>query len=519
MKNIPRKVFNQTSSPRGWKPPPVPRNRNQPTGSAQSNDLPRELSVSHKNTSYTLGKPTIISIALAGAVMLASVVMVVFSLNRVAPPLNIPAYTTGQLGPSTNVHTLFTKPTIFTRPVLANPIITNNTTSTLQSGRVPLAPPLNSATQISSIVELYTKPVVWFALGGSPRPQSEFVVFASTNSQCVLYSRSSKLLAHIDHPIKAPLANKYLFTSPDDSFQMEIRNTGLSIEGEAGNISLVQLQNGCTNLVLVVAPLPLEQRMPGVLECALERPLLDLMAPYLDIRLALDVPVSGVTNISTRVQPLPGHTILNYTSMDFVRAWQSTWEKDRQSRARSLQRLQQDLPSSSSDSVDQVTVAEKAEGISLPLVKQALWGVMTQYERATLQEVDRVAQEVERREQFGKNSSYNSGGSASTRKKSSRETSPRTNELERITQARTAIRSIFAQKDSVAAYQAAIIVFQNSRTASAIKSAARQAVLQGLLQETQALGKAKLTPLRCDVFAAGLDGQRVLVMQWSANKQ
>ena len=163
--------------------------------------------------------------------------------------------------------------------------------------------------------------------------------------------------------------------------------------------------------------------------------------------------------------------------------------------------------------------AGRSADLSLPLVKQALWGVMAQYERTTLLEVDRVVQEVERREQSGRSSSYTAGSYDSARRKTSRGLASRTNDLEAITQARATIRSAFVQKDAVAAYQDALIVFKNSRTAEAIRTAARQAVLQGLAQEVQGLGKAKLTPLRCEVFAAGLDGQRVLVMQWSANKQ
>ena len=363
------------------------------------------------------------------------------------------------------------------------------------------------------------KPLVWITRSGVTQSQPEFAVFAATNSQILVYSKVGRLLAHITRSVKSPLSDKYLFKTSDDSFRMEARKTGLSIEGNPGNVGLVHLQNGTTNLILVLAPLPLEQALPGVLTCALESPLLDLMAPYLDTRLAVDVPSSGITNISGRVLAQQDRTIMDFKALDFVRAWQSKWESGHKTRALLLERLQQELSGTSEDAVEQTASAEKTEGLNLPLVKQALWGVMAQYERTTLQEVDRIVQEAERREQFGKNSSYNSGRTASTRKKTVSETSSKTNELEQITQARTSIRSMFARKEAVAAYQAAIIVFQKNRLGETIKASARQAVLRGLAQEALAAGTAKLTPLRCDVFAAGMDGQRVWVMQWSANKQ
>ena len=250
----------------------------------------------------------------------------------------------------------------------------------------------------------------------------------------------------------------------------------------------------------------------------MEPSLFEILAPYLDAHLTLDVPGLGVTNVNGQIEARQNRAILDYAATDFVRTWRSNWEVGRQARVLRLQQLQQQLSESSEDSVKQMESAEKYDGLTLPLVKQSLWVVMAQYERATIQEFDRVYREAERREQIGTNSYSYSRSTNSIRRRTSRGTPGTTNGFEQLTQARAAIRSIFAQKAAVPAYQAALVVFQNSQTAVSIKAAAQRSVTQGLAREIQAMGKDNLTLLRGEVFAPGLDGRRVLIMQWSARK-
>jgi hypothetical protein len=387
------------------------------------------------------------------------------------------------------------------------------------------------------------QPVVWVATSDTALSQAEVAVFANPAAQCLLYSRAGRLRYRITRPSKAPLTAKYYFKTDDDSFRLDISKIGARIEGDTGNLSLVHLQNGCTNLVLVVAPLPLAQSSAGILECTWESPALELLATQLEVRISVDLPGLGVTNLACRMRTQQSRTSVDYASMEFVRAWQSKWESGGQARAKRLRLLQQEIANASSDLGKQLADAQLEAGLNLTAVKQALWGVMAQYERVTLQEVDRDFLEAERREQMGRNSFYNSAVTNSVRRRSSRGyssgktnymstvTDPArrdlsrgvfsstTNDLEQLTQTRKLVRSVFARKDAVAAYQAALDLFQNTRTAESIRAAARQAVGQSLQQMIQTVEKDQLAILRCEVLGIGLDGQRVLVMQWSAKKQ
>jgi hypothetical protein len=140
---------------------------------------------------------------------------------------------------------------------------------------------------------------------------------------------------------------------------------------------------------------------------------------------------------------------------------------------------------------------------------------MTRYERATLQELDRISLNKERQEQLRSSSGLSPYSYSSRHPSPGARTAP-TRELDKFKQACEAIKTAFARHNPDASYLAASLVLQRKPILMQLNQEINQAVLQGLDAELRTVSQGEPILKECKVYAPGMDGKKVLVMEWSA---
>jgi|GEM_PF-5742453 hypothetical protein len=337
--------------------------------------------------------------------------------------------------------------------------------------------------------------------------------YLSTNATCLIVYASSNRSEQISHPIWLPVLGKYIFKNKNTTITLEIKRNHIGIEGDLGLLRLIHLQNQSNNIVIVISPLPLREVLPGKLQADMDETLLRIMASYLDVQFACNIPGVGQTNISDHIQADRGKITLEWMATDAMTSWRAKWDASRKSRLKKIQQIRDDA--SQSESSMKLIANAKDGGMSFPAVDQAVWRVMARYERTTLQELDRTSLNKERQEQLRSSSGLSPYSYSSRHPPPGARTTP-TSEMDKFKQACEAIKTAFTRHNPDASYLAASLVLQHKPTLMQLNQEINQAVLQGLDAEMRTVGHGEPTLRDCKVYAPGMDGKKILVMEWSA---
>lgn len=365
-------------------------------------------------------------------------------------------------------------------------------------------------------IQLHAQQNVTFCGGSTLLRQHELGCYAATNTSCNIIYIVSNRTEHISAPIRSPLQGKYLFKSKHSAFRLELKNDYLNIEEGLELIRLVHLQSQTNHLIIITAPLPLDPASHAQLQAKVNQEYFQLIYPYLDTRYTIMIPGIGKTNISGQIRVEGAAAVLDWMDTDAMKAWRVKWNNTKEARTKHIQQLRESV-NRSENVMKIVADAKKEEGLDFPAIDQAVWGVMVRYERATLQELDRVYRNVERQEQARAKSSL-SPYSYSSRNPAQSSRTPPISELDKVRQGCEAIKDAFARHNPDAAYLAASLLLQQKVVQQQLNQEINQAVIQGLDVELRTLGQGEPLLKDCKVYAPGVDGKKVLVMEWSANK-